>query len=77
MDNQGNAPTNCCPMCESGRLTVYSTHPDKSAGIRVRYMKCQCCGYSPSQPSIVPLAMAPLQTRRRIPMQRVSQSRLF
>ena len=57
-------PTNECPNCDEGSLTVYCTRADKEADVRVQYLKCRHCGYRPPEPRIVPLSSVPMQTRR-------------
>jgi hypothetical protein len=69
-------PTNECPKCPTGTLSVYTTRVDAVTRVRVRYMKCTCCGHKPA-PQIVDLEAAPIQNRGRVVMRRQLQQRLF
>ena len=59
------APTNSCPGCPRGRLTVYATRVDYKADLRIRYRRCRACGYRPAEPELIPLTAAPRHTRRQ------------
>jgi len=75
-DSDEKLPSNECPRCEHGTLSVYTTRVDASARVRVRYLKCVCCGYKPAA-QVVSLTAAPVQNRGRVVMRRQLQQRLF
>jgi len=77
MDCKGiEVPDNACPACETGSVTTYATRIDPHSKLRMRYQKCNKCGYTPGTPALIPLVHAPAQPRR-LNMNRVNQQRLF
>lgn len=76
MDEAGNSskttPGGQCIKCPHGRYTVYSCRTNEDLGIRIRFLKCDKCGFLPRDNKITtPLALSPPRRTSRPNMKRV------